>query len=82
FARAELWLPAPETAHAIHCVIEKARQAKEENREMVILFNFSGHGLLDLAGYDQYFSGTLQDLEMPEEDLQRALAELPKPGGQ
>ncbi|MCX7598883.1 MAG: TrpB-like pyridoxal phosphate-dependent enzyme, partial [Armatimonadetes bacterium] len=46
FARAELWLPAPETAHAIHCVIEKARQAKEENREMVILFNFSGHGLL------------------------------------
>jgi len=81
FARTELWIPAPESAHAVHCAIEKARQAKAEGREMVIAFNLSGHGLLDLAGYDQHFAGKLEDLEMPEEELKRALAELPKPGG-
>ncbi len=80
FARTELWVPAPETAHAVHCAIELAKQAKEEGREMVIAFNFSGHGLLDLAGYDRFFSGELEDYELPEEEIERALAELPKVG--
>jgi tryptophan synthase beta chain len=82
FARTELWLPAPETAHAVHCAIELARQAKEEGREMVIAFNFSGHGFFDMGGYEQFFSGQLQDYELPEEEIERALAELPALGQQ
>ncbi|MCD6350549.1 MAG: TrpB-like pyridoxal phosphate-dependent enzyme [Armatimonadetes bacterium] len=78
FARTELWLPAPETAHAVHCAIQKALQAKEEGREMVIAFNFSGHGFFDLAGYEKYFAGELQDYEMPAHEIERALEELPK----
>lgn len=78
FSHTELWVPAPETAHAVHCAIQKARQAKEEGREMVILFNFSGHGLLDLAGYQQLFDGSLEDFALPEQEIERALQELPE----
>ncbi len=80
FAKTELWVPAPETAHAVHHAIVKALQAKEEGREMVIAFNFSGHGFFDLAGYEQFFAGKLQDYELPEQEIERALQELPKVG--
>jgi tryptophan synthase beta chain len=80
FTRTELWLPAPETAHAVHCAIEKAKQAREEGREMVIAFNFSGHGFFDMGGYEKYFTGELEDYEMPNEEIERALAGLPKVG--
>ncbi|MCX7824767.1 MAG: TrpB-like pyridoxal phosphate-dependent enzyme [Verrucomicrobiae bacterium] len=62
FARTEGILPAPEAAHAIHVVVEEALRAREEGRKKVILFNLSGHGLLDLSAYEAYFDGELQDV--------------------
>lgn len=59
FARAEGIIPAPESAHAIRCAIDEALRAKEEGKERTILFNLSGHGLLDLGAYDRYFAGDL-----------------------
>ncbi len=60
FARTEGLVPAPESAHAIRAVIDEAIKAREEDRKKVILFNLSGHGLLDLTAYDAYLSGKLQ----------------------
>jgi len=59
FARTEGTIPAPETAHAVRAVIDEALAAKEEGREKVILFSYSGHGLLDLGAYDDYLHGRL-----------------------
>jgi tryptophan synthase beta chain len=61
FAIAEGKLPAPETGHAIRAVVDEALAAKETGEERVILFNFSGHGLLDLSAYDDYLHGRLID---------------------
>jgi tryptophan synthase beta chain len=61
FARAEGKVPAPETGHAIRAVVDEALAAKETGEERVILFNYSGHGLLDLAAYDDYLYGRLID---------------------
>src|SRR5438876_21073 len=60
-ARAEGKIPAPETGHAVRAVIDEALAAKESGEERVILFNFSGHGLLDLSAYDDYLNGRLLD---------------------
>lgn len=82
FARTEGIVPAPETSHAIAAVIEEAKKAKEEGREKVIVFNLSGHGLMDLAGYDAYFQGRLSNYSLPEEELResvRCLESHPKP---
>ncbi len=82
WARTEGFIPAPETNHAIAVVIEEALKAKKENRETVILMNFSGHGLLDLSAYDAYLEGKLQDYSLPEEEIERALkaiSRFPKP---
>jgi tryptophan synthase beta chain len=76
WARTEGTIPAPETCHAIAAAVEEARQAREEGKEKVILFNFSGHGLLDLAGYDAYLGNRLTDYSLPEEEIQKALQEL------
>ena len=78
FARTEGFIPAPETDHAIATAIDEALKAKEEGKKKVILFNFSGHGLLDLAAYDDYLSGKLQDYHYPEEKVHEALERLPK----
>ncbi len=59
FARTEGTIPAPETAHAIRAVIDEALTARETGRENVILFSYSGHGLLDLGAYDDYLNGQL-----------------------
>ncbi len=59
FARTEGTIPAPETSHAIRAVIDEALQAKEEGAERVVLFGYSGHGLLDLSAYDDYLHGRL-----------------------
>ncbi len=59
FARAEGIVPAPETAHAIKAAIDVALEAKSKNEDRVVAFNFSGHGLLDLGGYQHYLDGTL-----------------------
>ena len=82
FARTEGIIPAPETSHAIATVIQEAKKAKEEAKEKVIIFNFSGHGLMDLTGYDKFFSDQLVDFPLPEEELQKSLKtieNLPKP---
>jgi tryptophan synthase beta chain len=61
FANAEGKLPAPETGHAIRAVIDEALAARDLDEERVILFNYSGHGLLDLSAYDDYRNGRLTD---------------------
>ncbi|HNV48779.1 MAG TPA: TrpB-like pyridoxal-phosphate dependent enzyme, partial [Spirochaetota bacterium] len=81
FARTEGFIPAPETSHAIKCAIDEAVKAKEEGKEKVIIFNWSGHGLMDLVGYDKYMSGQLVDHELSDADMQKslkAIANLPK----
>ncbi len=82
WARTEGFIPAPETSHAIAATIDSANQAKEEGKEKVIVFNWSGHGLMDLVGYDKFFQGELHDYSLPDEELQRAeevMKDLPKP---
>jgi tryptophan synthase beta chain len=74
FARSEGIIVAPETSHAIAQVVREAKQAKEEGKERVILFGLSGHGLLDLAGYQSYFAGELQNHELSPELIARSLA--------
>ncbi len=76
WARTEGFIPAPETSHAIAAVIDQARQAKEEGKEKVILFNWSGHGLMDLTGYDDYLQGKLHDYPLSDEELSKGLADL------
>jgi tryptophan synthase beta chain len=82
WARAEGFIPAPETCHAIAAVVDEARRAKEEGKEKIILFNWSGHGLVDMSAYDAFLSGKLSVHELPEEEIKRALKAiegLPKP---
>ena len=59
FARTQGIIPAPETGHAIQATIDEALRAKEEGVERVILFGYSGHGLLDLSAYDDYLNDRL-----------------------
>ncbi len=82
FARTEGFISAPETNHAVAATIREAIRAKEEGKEKVILFNWSGHGLVDMAAYEDYLSGKLSDHALPEEEIHRALGDidpLPKP---
>lgn len=76
WARTEGFIPAPETSHAIAATIQEAKKAKEEGKEKVIVFNLSGHGLMDLNGYAKYFDGQLKDYELPQEEIDKAEAEL------
>jgi tryptophan synthase beta chain len=76
FARTEGIVPGPEPAHAIRHVIQEAIRCREAGESRVILFNLSGHGHFDLAAYEQYLAGKLPDFEYPEEEVQRAIAEL------
>ena len=69
FARAECIVPAPESAHAIRAAIDEALDAREKGEKRVILFNLSGHGMLDLSAYDQYLhngmiNGKVSDLQL------------------
>lgn len=69
FARSEGIIPAPESCHAIAATIREALKCKESGEQKTILFNLSGHGFVDMAAYDQYFSGEMQNYHVPEEDL-------------
>ena len=69
WARTEGMICAPETSHAVACAIQEAKKAKEEGKEKVILFNYSGHGLMDLTGYDAYMTGKLTPYALPDEEL-------------
>ena len=82
FARTEGLIIAPETSHAVAAVIDEAEKAREEGKEKTILFCLSGHGLLDLKGYEMYFAGNLENYPLPEEVLARSIAAMdgyPKP---
>ncbi|MDR1499820.1 MAG: TrpB-like pyridoxal phosphate-dependent enzyme [Tannerellaceae bacterium] len=81
FARTEGIIPAPESAHAIAAVVREAEKAKVEGREAVILFNLSGHGLIDMAAYDQYFAGDLRNYELTDEDVEANLSGLEEIAG-
>ncbi len=78
FARTEGIIPAPESGHAIRAVINEALEAKKTGQERVILFNLSGHGHFDMAAYEAYFSGKLQDYEYPAEAVAAAQHKLPQ----
>jgi tryptophan synthase beta chain len=78
FTRTEGICPAPETNHAIRVAIDEAIRCRETGEERCIVFNFSGHGYFDLASYDRYLAGDLEDYPLPQENIDRALAELPK----
>ncbi len=82
WARTEGFISAPETNHAIAAVVEEAKRAKEEGKEKVILFNWSGHGLLDLMAYDKYFSNELKNFELTDEEMlesEQVFENYPKP---
>ena len=82
FARAEGHIMAPETAHAIKCVMDEALACKESGESKVIAFNASGHGHFDLSAYQKYFSNELDDYEYPDELIQESLKSLPKVAGE
>ncbi|MCA1729706.1 MAG: TrpB-like pyridoxal phosphate-dependent enzyme [Actinobacteria bacterium] len=77
FARAEGIVPAPEVTHAIKATMDLALEAKETGEEKVILFNLCGHGHFDLSAYEAYLAGRLVDLEYSEEEIDRAVAQIP-----
>ncbi len=82
FARAEGIIPGPEPAHAVRAAIDEALKCKETGEDKVIAFNLSGHGHFDMKAYEDYFAGILPDYEYPEEEVERALAELPQVPGE
>ncbi len=82
FSQAEGFIPAPETSHAIAMAIREANLAKEEGKEKTIVLNWSGHGIMDLSGYQAFFDGKLTDYIMPDDEIAKAkacLKNLPKP---
>ena len=76
FAGTEGIIPAPESAHAIHGALQTARAADEAGEERTILFNLSGHGHFDMAAYDNYFAGQLEDISLEQEEIDRTLGAL------
>jgi len=81
WSKTEGTICAPETSHAIACVIEEAEKAKQEGKEKVILMNYSGHGIMDLAGYQKFLDGHLTEYHLPEDEINRsldAIKDLPK----
>jgi len=78
FARAEGIISAPETNHCIKVAIDEALKCRESGESKIILIAHSGHGHVDMAAYDAYFSGKLEDYEYPEAKIKEALADLPK----
>ena len=76
FARTEGIIPAPESSHAIAATIREAKKCIETGEEKVILFNLSGHGLIDMTAYDQYINGDLQNYSISDEMIEQNVAEL------
>ena len=76
FARVEGIIPAPESSHAIAATIREALKCKETGEEKVILFNLSGHGLIDMASYDKFFDGDLVNYSLSDEEIIRNLDDL------
>ena len=78
FARTEGIIPAPESCHAIAATIREANKCKETGEQKVILFNLSGHGLIDMPSYEAFIKGDLQNYTVTDEMIAENLAELDK----
>ena len=78
FARSEGIIPAPESSHAIAAAIREAKKAKEAGESKVILFNLSGHGLIDMSAYDQYIAGDLANYQLSDEMVRQNTKDLEK----
>lgn len=78
FARSEGIIPAPESSHAIAAAIREAKKAKEAGESKVILFNLSGHGLIDMSAYDQYIAGDLANYQVSDEMVRQNTKDLEK----
>ena len=76
FAQTEGIIPAPESSHAIAATIREALKCKETGEEKVILFNLSGHGLIDMSAYDQYINGDLQNYSISDKEISDNVAQL------
>jgi tryptophan synthase beta chain len=77
FARTEGIVPAPEANHAVRAVVDEALRCKREGTSQAILFNLCGHGHFDMAAYDAYLAGKLEDRDFDAAELEGALASLP-----
>lgn len=78
FARAEGIIPAPESNHAIRACMDEALRCKETGEPKTLFFNLSGHGHFDMASYDKYLAGELEDFYYPESEVLASLERLPK----
>ena len=78
FSRTEGIIPAPESCHAIAAAIREAKKAKEEGKQQVILFNLSGHGLIDMTAYDNYINGDLRNYTRSDEEIAKNLETVPQ----
>jgi tryptophan synthase beta chain len=76
FAQSEGIVPAPESCHAIAATIRRALECKESGESKVLLFNLTGHGLMDMAAYNQYLSGNLTNYAMSQEEVEKNLADF------
>ena len=76
FAQTEGIIPAPESCHAIAATIHEAKKCKESGEEKVILFNLSGHGLIDMTAYDQFINGDLQNYSISDQEINDNVAQL------
>lgn len=76
FARTEGIVPAPESCHAIAATIREALKCKESGEQKVILFNLSGHGLIDMTAYEQYLNGDLMNYSLSDEEIKKNTDEL------
>lgn len=77
FARTEGIVPAPESCHAIAATLREALKCKESGEKKVILFNLSGHGLIDMTAYEQYLNGDLQNYSITDADIKKNLEDVP-----
>ncbi|MBR7085949.1 MAG: TrpB-like pyridoxal-phosphate dependent enzyme, partial [Prevotella sp.] len=78
FARTEGIIPAPESSHAIAATIREALKCKQTGEEKVILFNLSGHGLIDMTAYDQYLNGDLVNYQLSDAEISENLKSVPE----
>jgi tryptophan synthase beta chain len=78
FARTEGIIPAPESCHAIAATIREALKCKETGEKKVILFNLSGHGLIDMPSYDLYINGDLRNYAISDKEIRDNLKEIEK----
>ena len=78
FARTEGIIPAPESTHAIAATIREAKKCKETGEKKVILFNLSGHGLIDMPSYDQFINGDLRNYTVTDEEISNYVKDVPQ----